>query len=62
MNREDRASGGLAGLVLAGVSGIETMVSGSLALPYLATGLLGVVSLIVCIASRAPVMPPEPVH
>ena len=48
MNREARASAGIAGVVLVGVSGIEFMFSGSPGLPHLATALLGVVLLTVC--------------
>ena len=51
MNREARASAGIAGLVLVGVSGIELVFSGTPGLPYLATALFGVVLLIVCIVS-----------
>lgn len=51
MNREARASAGIAGLVLTGVSGIELMFSGSPGLPHLVTALLGVALLIVCVVS-----------
>ena len=50
-HHEARASAGIAGLVLVGVSGIELMLSGSPGLPHLATALLGVVLLIVCTVS-----------
>jgi|KBSMisStaDraftv2_1062788.scaffolds.fasta_scaffold472621_2 hypothetical protein len=42
MNREARASVGIAGLVLVGVSAIELILSGSPGPPHLATALLGV--------------------
>ena len=50
-DREARASAGIAGLVLVGVSGIELMFSGSQGLPYLATALLGVALVVSCIVS-----------
>jgi len=51
MNREARASVGIAGLVLVGVSAIELILSGSPGPPHLATALLGVALLVVCIVS-----------
>ena len=51
MNHEARASAGIAGLVLVGVSAIELVFSGTPGLPYLATALFGVVLLTVCIVS-----------